>query len=1165
MNHGTWSSGNYQINRANFEGRGGFGVKTASLYSSFCPKTHLAGSLRDFDLNFHRRWVVDQACLNRGDDSEVVIVRRGVAGQVEDAPIVPENSAMPVLRHTLISASAGSGKTYQLVQRYLHLLACGVKPSRIAAMTFTRKAAGEFVSRILRSLSELAEDEKLAREFLAGLNPPPEQTVDFAVVLREVLRDLPRLKLGTIDSFFATVAACFPMELGLPVGATIMSEEESRRASTQVIEHLMGRVYREDDRAAARTLLEAFKQATFGHEEKKVLATLADWLLRGHDLWHECEDGTRWGRPDAVWPRNVYPDAAVWRTGKTFHETVDALVNTFSTSGLKDRALEAWEEAQVQALGHRFGRAPLDPLKTIVERLAAVRQDLEAGDGTIDYHRSKWRFHGPAATAALEFLDAMVAQELLTRCRRTQGIRQVIDAYEADYAETVRGRGRLSFADLARLLAKSQGDGSWADVEGTADLWFRMDGRVDHWLFDEFQDTSAQQWGIVHALVGEALQDPEQRRTFFAVGDVKQSIYLWRKAEAQLFGRVLEEYPDRDGRGIFKRSLSKSFRSCQQVLDLVNAVFGRRATLSQLLGDGCLKHWEFELHESAKPDLKGLGALVQPAEAIEGVEQPDAWDLTAALLRQIQPAKRGLSCAVLVRSNSSAAQLTEFLREQTGQDVTSQSEEFPAADNTACSALLAVLQLTAHPGDTQALEHLRMTPLAPIFNEDGWRSRINETLLCLHDDGFAAAIELWTARFGVVLDAFSQRRVDRLIEIAAEFDESGSRDVDEFLPFARSYGVRSGGAHLAVQVMTVHKSKGLEFDVVLMPLLDNAGLKNVEPGMVLKREGLGEAEWVLQFPPQPFDRLDEVLAAQLQAMEEDAGFESLCRHYVAMTRAKRALYVVAPRPPKGSKTINAQRLMRETLSQGEPVDGLVDGVDVEWLRVFGRTDWFESVHVAQAPEDTESEGESAAKLVELLRAHQPMAKRSTPSGEESFEVKGSVLFSPGRETGRNLGTLVHMLMEQVGWIDEHFSEAALAVAWKAKGLSDLPAFAEAEAMALRVVRSRACREAFTCPGPHFKLWRERPFDLILDDGAWISGTVDRVNVTCDPQGRAIAATIIDFKTDDVPDAEKLAAKLAGYRPQLALYRKAVAKLTGLREADVGAKLLFTRTGEVAEI
>lgn len=1067
---------------------------------------------------------------------------------------------MPTLRHKLIAASAGSGKTYQLVRRYLHLLACGEQPSRITAVTFTRKAAGEFVNRILRSLSDLAEDDAKADAFVRELTPPPEHPADFKRVLKEVIRDLPRLRLGTIDSFFATVAACFPLELGQPVGATVMSEEEAKRAKSQVITQLLARLYREHDRNAARLLLEAFKQATFGNEEKKVLDTLNDWLGEGHDLWHECEDATRWGQPEAIWPRAQHGDAAIWNAMPTVSEALDAFIAAFDASTLKHKsAVTAWQNIQEQAATLRLGQSPPTSLATLLTKLAEIRAGLKAGDGKMKYY-CEWAFQGRAAEAVLNFLLTVVGRELHTRCQRTQGIRSVIDAYESDYANTVRSRGRLSFADLARLLARTQGDGSWADDESRADLWYRMDGRVDHWLFDEFQDTSAQQWSIMRSLVDEVLQDPEGHRSFFAVGDVKQSIYLWRKAEPQLFDHVLNAYQDNGKHGIVPDTLAKSWRSSSQVLDFVNGVFSDEALLREMLGDACLKHWKFTPHTAAR-DLQGVGALVQPQQAQGEEEQNDEMAVCAALLRQLQPTRRQLSCAVLVRSNKAATTMTEYLREHTDLEVMSQSEEHPAEDNPATAAILAALQLAAHPGDRFALEHLRMTPLAPLFiTDDDWRAQVNATLEAVQADGFASAVELWAERvLAACGDAFTNRRVEKLSDIAAEFDDTGSRNIDEFIEFARGYGVRTGGTLSAVQVMTVHKSKGLEFDIVLVPVSENKSLANADAsGLIVKRDGLAPADWVLQFPTKPYVELDPVLAAQKQAMDDEAGFEALCRLYVAMTRAQRALYVVVPRPPKKDDTINASHLLRATLGT-DAIDEVIEDVGVEWLRVFGDTQWFESIPVKDAKPEVAPlcVGEV---LGALLKRHQPMPKRRTPSGEEAFTVKGSVLFSLGRETGRNLGTLVHQMMEQVAWIDEDFDEATIVARWQALRLDQQPAFDRAQEQVLAVLRSMTCRDAFTKPGSHTKLWRERPFDLVQDDGEWITGTIDRVNIACDASGKALSATIIDFKTDDVRDEAMMQEKLAGYAPQIALYRLAVSRLTGLPADKIEAKLLFTRAG-----
>ena len=1068
---------------------------------------------------------------------------------------------MPALRHTLISASAGSGKTYQLVQRYLQLLALGVPPDRIAAMTFTRKAAGEFVNRILLRLALLADDAEAATAFSESLGIKPGQGTDFAAVLRQVLNDLPRLRLGTIDSFFAAVTACFPLELGLPVGAAVMAEEESRVAAREALESLLAELYRAEDHAGTRVLLEAFKQATFGHEEKKVLPALEEWIHEAHDLWHECDDGRRWGRPAAIWPKPEQSAAAVWQVDKPLSEVLEELVACFSTSGFKDKALEAWEKIQEQVRTHEPGKKPDTQLGAFLDKLMPVLEDLHKGRASFDYHRCEWLFEGPSAQAALALVQGIVGRELLIRCQRTQGIHEVVSAYEAGYDRTVRRRGRLSFADLTRLLARAQEEASWAGQE--ADLWYRLDGKVDHWLFDEFQDTSAQQWSIMRGLVDEVLQDAEQRRSFFAVGDVKQSIYLWRKAEAQLFSRVLADYPDDGTLGIEKQSLARSYRSTQEVLDLVNGVYLNRARLEDLLGKGCLRHWDFERH-TASTKTHGFSALMQPGDVADKESQPDVWDVIAALLRELQPMQRRLTCAVLVRSNNHATQMVEFLREHTNLEVSSQSEEHPAGDNPVTAALLAVLQLAAHPGDKLALEHLRMTPLMEIFAKgNAWRNELDRTLQKLQDDGFAPVLEAWADRLPMALDDFSARRVQRLLEMASEFDETGERSVDAFLEFSLNYGSRTGGAPYAVQVMTVHKSKGLEFDVVLIPLLDTEGLTTVSGlGLVLKREGLEEAEWVLQYPPKPYDELDPVLAEQKQRKREDAGFQNLCALYVAMTRAKQALYVVAPRPPKKAGTVNAARLLRDTVAQIEESDQVAE-VEIEWLRKFGDSAWYAARDIVAA-DDSAKVKETGAALGTLIREHQPLAKRRTPSGEEAFTLPGRVLFSTGRDAGRELGTLLHQMMEQIEWVADDFDEATAIAVWQAKGLLDREGSAMAQEMALQVLRAAGCRAAFAKPSLHARVWRERSFDLVMDSGDWVSGTLDRVVIDCDSTGKPVKATIIDFKTDEVADNDALAAKVHGYQPQITLYREAVMRLTGLPAGDIKANLLFTRRQQLAE-
>ena len=205
-----------------------------------------------------------------------------------------------------------------------------------------------------------------------------------------------------------------------------------------------------------------------------------------------------------------------------------------------------------------------------------------------------------------------------------------------------------------------------------------------------------------------------------------------------------------------------------------------------------------------------------------------------------------------------------------------------------------------------------------------------------------------------------------------------------------------------------------------------------------------------------------------------------------------------------------------------------------------------------------------------------MTKRRTPSGEEDFKLKGSVHFSPGRSAGRELGSLVHAMFEQVEWLPDNVKQATsqppdstfeppLQALWKAQQLDQREAFPKAEEQVLRTLRSEACRSAFARPDAHSTLWRERPFDLVLEDGGWLSGVFDRVIIERDAAGQVQRVRIIDFKTDDAPSAEALAEKVASYRPQLELYREAAAKLTGVPIAQVHATLVFTRITQLQEV
>lgn len=1076
---------------------------------------------------------------------------------------------MKGLDHVIISASAGSGKTYELVRRYLHLMTLGVDPKRIAAMTFTRKAAGEFFNRILRRLVELASGSTDPDEFFRDITPLPRQWPDFTVMMRNLLRNMHRLRLGTLDSFFANVTACFPLELGVPLGASVMAEEETQRALSDALDSLLDRVYRTDSSAEGRVLLEGYKLGTFGREDKGVRRSLDGWIKHGHQLWLDCPDISAWGHPRVIWPREGDPRPIVWQAVPERSRLVQAVRAISEGRNWSDEGFEKWDALVAQVERFEPGTRIEKPLAELLKKCMEAWTDLQNGSAEFPWMRRKTVFSGAAARTLVTLVASLAAAEYLCRCERTRGIAQVIDAFEREYHERIRMHGRLSFADVPRLLAGArQSDALGDPARGRPDMWYRLDAHYDHWMFDEFQDTSVIQWKVVSDLVDEILQDPSGTRSFFAVGDTKQSIYLWRSAEPGLFRAVERHYARDEGKSLLKkRFLAKSYRSCPDVLDAVNRVFGNTKVLNELL-PGCVDDWDFKKHESAEPGLKGHATLLWCEPEAETDENP-RFHLVAAILNEARPIDRGLTCAVLVQKNDTATALADYLRSKTGLDVVSESQQHPATDNCATLALLAILKLAAHPSDTFAAEHIRMTPLGEILEREFHNHEaelIRDTLATVSERGFAAFVEQWISRLESLsdfqFDAFSRGRVSRLAEIASEFDETGDRGLDAFLEFASEYGDRTQGTASVVQVMTVHKSKGLEFDMVVLPDLDGDGLKTLGPlGLVPCREPFGECKWVLQMPPAGLAGFDPVLSALREQAATRQGFEGLCELYVAMTRAKLGLYMVTHPPGSTAGAMSEARVLRERLAVTESRDISVGDVAATCAYASGDPRWFEA-HRREPHAPPPGEPIHEEPLGSILRRLQPVTRRVTPSGEETFRITGSQLFSPSRESSRHFGLLAHALLAEIEWLDDT-PLPELPQLWKARGLDGDPSYNLASQQILALLGDQTIRRMFLRPSSSARVWRERSFDLV-DDGNWISGVMDRVILDrASPERHPV--WLIDFKTDEIENEGALEAKVRGYETQISQYRRALATLLGFSMPDIRATLVFTRNARAVDL
>jgi ATP-dependent exoDNAse (exonuclease V) beta subunit len=1028
----------------------------------------------------------------------------------------------------MILASAGSGKTYALTNRFVQLLALGAKPERIAALTFTRKAAGEFFDEILRKLARAARDPASAGVIAGQIGAPGLAPADFNRMLRAMVEAMPRLSLGTLDSFFARVVRAFPLELGLGGDFEILQEHASRIERRRVVRRIFAVAGPLD--TAQKDFIEAFKRATFGVEEKRLSSHLDGFLDDHIDIFLAAPDEDAWGRPERIWPEGNDALAKAATRGDALRALHAALPWEAVTEGQRLR----WENF-FAALPSWSPGAPLpDPVKYVLKNALAVWP----GVAEIVVERKKSSLPPAAAAALRDLVEGIIGAEFARRLEMTRGIFAILRGYEAVYDGAVRRLGRLTFSDLQRLLLPAGPGGARRLSREAADearlfIDWRLDAQIDHWLLDEFQDTSFGQWRVLQNLIDEAVQDPSGTRSFFYVGDVKQAIYSWREGDAGLFREIFNHYNAAAPGTIGVERLDSSYRSGRAVIAMVNRVMGDGAALGRLFPAPAVARWveEWHDHASASPDREGYAEL-RVAEGEEG-----RFAETLRILQETEPLERGLKVAVLVRTNDAASALADYLRREGGFPAVAESDLRVGIDNPLTCALLALFRTAAHPGDTAARAHVRMTPIEGILQEmkiAGPDGLTRAMLGQIHEGGFEKTIESWLRRIEPHLqpdDAFSRERGRQLATAGRLFDQTGGRDVAEFVAFVERYAERDSDAAGAVRIMTVHKAKGLGFDLVILPDLQGQTLAKRRSDLAVQQGPDRSIQWVMDLPALDLAMSDPVLAEHIEESRAESCYENLCLLYVAMTRAKTAMYIVTE-PVGTSKSANFPRLLQETLGEA-------------WTT--GDPRWFRAISFVSGGEEG-----SAGNLRVIEDSSMPASSRRParrPSVAHVGIVPAADAFTLDAKGGADFGTAVHRLLAEVEWSTPSEVEHR-ALLWQRGDPATEEAIACLDAPSLAEVWQRPAGAVAA------RVWRERSFELVLD-GAWVSGVFDRVVIVRDAQGLATGVTVYDFKTDAIGPAE-VAAAVERHASQLQIYRQAAARLTGLPLEAVTARLVLTR-------
>lgn len=556
----------------------------------------------------------------------------------------PENNVV-------VHAAAGTGKTWLLTSRILRLLLEGAEPGSIMAITFTRKAAGEIHQRVRERLLVLAacEEPELDRRLgEIGVRSDAAMRRTARGLYEKHLNAIHGLRATTFHAFCQEVLRRFPLEADVPPGFELLeAAPELEALALRQVEHLASR---DPDGTLAEALDMLLRECgVHGYR-----AALGEFLAHRSDWWAYTEDEVD---PVASAMERL---RAQFELDETEPDPAEAFVRDPAIHERIVRCIELL--AATPAAKHQEHAAALD--SALAEPVPASAFDriraallTQANTPRVLAQASLEKKFGPdVAQDLVREWNALgaAAQTVVDRRKRRAGLLLSQAWYRCghvlleEFQRLKLSRGLLDFSDLEwktyRLLNRER-HAEWVQ--------YKLDQRIDHLLVDEFQDTNPTQWRMLLPLLQEiAAGDPERRRSIFLVGDEKQSIYRFRRADPRLFETARDWLTQHAAAHTLTQHVS--WRSSPAVIEFVNLVFADS-------DDGEYALPAFEMHATHHSGLWGH------AELLPLIRRPPRPEPTTAEWRN--PLVQPRSSAEDIRHRDEAGLIVGKIRELLGQPI----------------------------------------------------------------------------------------------------------------------------------------------------------------------------------------------------------------------------------------------------------------------------------------------------------------------------------------------------------------------------------------------------------------------------------------------------------------------------------------------------------------
>jgi ATP-dependent helicase/nuclease subunit A len=812
---------------------------------------------------------------------------------------LPKDTDLRFPVNTVVSASAGSGKTYALTWRYIQLLLSEKNPHRslknLLAITFTNNAAQEMRERVLQYLKQicLGNRETLQKlsELVAGDSERLQQRA--CGLIDGILDAYSDFQVRTIDSFMATVFKASALDLGFQPEVEIVFEKDP-------------------------LLDEAFELFVRELRDTRLFERLVSLLSR-----------TRSGSRGYIWDpyalivrevKNIYGILAS-QTGREISEDLSGDIDRLGGS-LRLQAARVREV--VERSGLKVNRFLQDDLRLVeagnIDALIdRKRKNLGVNVPKGPVEQRAWSQWSEAITTELGKFNDLLGHYVLLHSRSYhQPFLQAIAMVRPVLEKLKRRRGQIFIEDLNRMLA----DGLSEDR--IPDLYFKLGETIYHYLIDEFQDTSPIQWANLLPLVENALS---QGGSLFVVGDTKQSIYGFRGADWTVMKRLSDggQFPSADFVPI---TLDTNWRSHERIVTFAKEVFEKIVPGTDYARAGeesGLTH----VYQDVSEESKGKGYVEVRLVPRDDAVRNERNDVLRIVKECSARGYRYRDMAILTPANKNVVEVSSWLNEE-GIEFLSYSS-LDIRSRKVVGEIIALLRFLDSPPDDLAFstfvlgdlfgELLKKFPGSPTDAERrAWafqgtggagnnRQPLYKSFQRLYPGlwttyferlyalvGFLPLYDLVSETYKTfrVFEASSREEAAlvKLLEVVKTFEESGNNSIKDFLDVTEDEDDQTGWEIDiptdvdAVRLMTIHKAKGLGFPVVLVLLYDG-----IEGATRFFFEEDPSGIRLLRITQNMIDKDDHLREVYEEQQLKDR-VDGLNRLYVVFTRAKEEMYVI---------------------------------------------------------------------------------------------------------------------------------------------------------------------------------------------------------------------------------------------------------------------------------